>query len=366
MKTKKLFLSGPLSLLLFLVISCANNEAPFPSLSTTIASTTTSTTTSTTGTTVPLQFSAYITDLSKIAYITPIGSIGTHPDGAEFKSHSFFRITDEVTTVEVYSPVSAEVVEMKYLINRADNVPEYYLLFQINDNLFFYFDHLIDVNAEIKSFRPDEPTDDSTVSFYPPSPIAIQAGELIGSTEGTLQAHNWDFGAYDTSTTPAQINPARFYGQTSRLYGICPYQYYPESMKEQYLNLFADSFGTIIPGASCGSVSQDVADTAAGAWFLDSGTDSTYKAKFVIAKTITDNIQWGGVGSGVLVDRQTDTYTPIDPAEITAGESASYQDYERENYLFIKLLSATELGIIYGSGETPAVFPETGYKTYLR
>ena len=45
---------------------------------------------------------------------------------------------------------------------------------------------------------------------------------------------------------------------------VCPYDYFSESLKHEYYDLFAAVYGTLLPGADCRGASQDVGGTISG------------------------------------------------------------------------------------------------------
>jgi len=58
----------------------------------------------------------------------------------------------------------------------------------------------------------------------------------------------------------------------------------------------------------------------------------------------------------------------IVPEELTIEQSECYVN-ERDSsgeFLFVKVLSDTELAVYYGEGKCPSSFPESGYKVYVR
>lgn len=322
--------------------------------SSTAATTTSTTTTSTTTTTLAaVEFTHHITDLTLISFIIPPGS----RSGDEISPHSYLSILTTEATVEVNAPVGAELSAIGYYTERSDAVPEYSLWFKVNSNVYYFFDHLVKCSPKIEAVAPATPRPDST-TVPPTSPVSVSAGEFIASAEGTLQARTFDFGAYDASHANPVANASRYSATNRYVTGINPYTYYPTSLRTQYLNKVGIAVGTLNPTTECRSPCRDVLGTAAGYWYLDSGTDATYTTNLPLLLEVDGSVRWGGVGGGGI-----DQNSSPDPVAITTGESQAYT--YSGNYLYIKLLDANSLGVSYGSGAPPASFPAS-YKTYVR
>ncbi|MFA6431231.1 MAG: hypothetical protein WCV91_02470 [Candidatus Margulisiibacteriota bacterium] len=315
------------------------------------------TTTSSTTTTIATLFSHYVADLSKIKYINQPGN----SDQIAIKDRCHIAIKNTETTIEVYAPATAEVLGIAYYIVRADNVPEYALYFKVSGTCYYFFAHLIDISSKLKAVGPSVPQPTSAW-VAPTSPASVSAGELIGYTEGTPQAHTYDFGAYDPSHKNSVANESRYSADDRYITGVNPYLYYPESMRTDYLVLSANPAGTVVATTECRGVCRDVLGTASGYWYLTSGTDATYQEKMHIISEPNESVYWGGVGGGGY-EYKTLARTPLDPEKLTIGMEYGYSG--PYGYLYLSLLSSTEMGV-YFSTTDPGSFPSSGYKTYQR
>lgn len=134
--------------------------------------------------------------------------------------------------------------------------------------------------------------------------IEISAGEELGSTGGREGQNAFDFGAYDARIPPLEYaNPARHYTNPTgfdQLHIVCPIDYYPPDMRDQFRARFGDSTGNIIRTIEpfCGEVEQDVPGTAQGIWYL-SGTQDSFPEDPHIA-LVHDNVDpaWGAFSVG--------------------------------------------------------------------
>ena len=284
-----------------------------------------------------VEFTSYITDLSKISYIIQPGN----SSGTVIEPRSYLAINRTESTLEVFAPTAGELIGIGYYVARADGVPEYALYFKAGGTAYYFFAHLIDVIPEISAAGPASPQPTSAY-VTPTVPVSVTAGELIGHSEGTPQARTFDFGAYDTANKNAVANESRYSAEDRYLTGVNPYSYYSKDKRDAYLALTGNPAGTIVPTTECRNPCRDVPGTAAGYWHLDSGTDATYPSRMYVISEVDGSVYWGGVG-GRDTDFKTASNIPSDPAGFTTGDS--YQYSGSAGYLFIKLLSSTELGV---------------------
>ena len=306
-------------------------------------------------------FTHHITDLSKISEVVLPGSVSVDT----FAEHSYLHIKESVDRVPIYAPIDSELTEIGF-----SGPSIYFLVFRINDEITYYLDGIVEENDEIKAANPFSQPNEGSQTEDPIFPVFVEGGELLGYTNRDAGVRVWDFGVVNKSNRNIVANAERHedqHGPYRYLTGVCPYDFYPEDMKKEYLSLHAiwDDKGFVeYREIECRGPSNDVPGTAAGYWFLDSGTNDIYGPKFVIAADIDGYVKWGGVGDGAQEGQA------VDPAEIRVGEEACYSEnrgwVERDDNVFIKLLSETELGVFYGEGDCPTTFPEEGYKVYVR
>lgn len=183
-------------------------------------------------------FTADITDLSHISVITPPGMLMT---GDVLKSHSYIGIADE-GRVPVYAPIDATLIAGVYLDHPDGNL-DYGLIFQVNCEVEFRLGHITDPVDSIRALLPIPKKNDSRDD--PIGPLSFKAGDLLGYTAGTKQAHNWDFGVYNTM----RIDPdATAFGATGKdLHANCPYDYFAPEKQSAYRILFNSDMGGGVP-----------------------------------------------------------------------------------------------------------------------
>ena len=317
----------------------------------------------------PVQFTHHIIDLSHYQRLIPPGSISADT----FAEHGYLTLKEDIDKSPIYAPIDADVLGIAYYSYSDQYTPEtksYDLSLIINKDLSLFFGGITELAPKLKAVAPQQPQE-SSASIDPTEPTSVKAGELIGYANG-----GWDFGAYDKSNQNTVANTDRYWYKGSNtpgkyVTGVCPYKYYPDDMRQEYLNL--------MDGKKCPNASRDVPGTVAGYWFADKSFNiveddffyfgGDYSLRLAIAAKEDGGVKWGGVGKGT--DKADVDASPTDPADLQVGDSFCYKNDldwidTGKNYLFVKLLSETELGVLYGTGECPEAFPESGYRTYVR
>ncbi len=221
----------------------------------------------------------------------------------------------------------------------------------------FKFDHLLNPVSKITDAGPQTPG--TTTQTSPPSwPVFVTAGELIGTTSGTL-AHSWDFGAYNTEHTNIFGNNQRYIDNwwLTQLESVCPYDFFEPTKKSEYYALFGPPAGPAGAGSTCRNASRDVPGTIAGAWFLDSGYGGDYGPQIALAAAFDGSVRIGGLGFPMTIWSGAP-----DPATITTEHCY----YDGVGHAYFRLVTDLLVDVYYGTGSCPPSFPGSGYKTYAR
>lgn len=184
------------------------------------------------------KFTHDFSDFSLIQKVTPPSLIAS-----KFQDRAFLWIdTAKTIKVPIYAPVDADLIRGVYKISQTVETIDYDLHFQVSCEVWFFINHVKDPVNKIKKLFPSTPassansagsttTSDNITQISPP--IHFSAGELIGYTTGTAQAHNFDFAVFDLNHTNSLIggegsNDSRFKNF------ICPFDVLPESLKSEY------------------------------------------------------------------------------------------------------------------------------------
>jgi len=178
-------------------------------------------------------FTNDITDVWRISQITPPGNISS--DGG-VTSHSYIDIADG-KQVPVYAPVDMRLGNGAFYIE--NGLLGYILWFQVSCEVTIKFDHIAKPIDVIKSAFPSEPqlgTRDNILNED--GNAVLKAGDLIGHTSGTSEAHNWDFGVYNTSIFPNPVTIDIENLEELDKWADCGYDYFSSELRQAYRDLF--------------------------------------------------------------------------------------------------------------------------------
>jgi hypothetical protein len=131
-----------------------------------------------------------------------------------------------------------------------EEMEQYSVFFQLTCDVFYLFDHIHKPVDKLKNEFTRRPAEDSRT--FSIGPIEFSAGELIGYTTGTMNAHHFDFGLYDIDSH----NPYSDYEGVDiserDYWSICPF----DNFSQEMINEYTSRFGTIrsqdsIPTSIC-------------------------------------------------------------------------------------------------------------------
>lgn len=313
------------------------------------------------------RFTHAFTDLSAINAINPIGGIG-----GGSPARSYIGVKDGMEAA-VYAPMDA-VLRVIIYADRGSGQGEYGLIFRATCEVEFMFDHIDRISDALAPYAPKVAAASSQFQDNTELNVRVQAGDLLGYTDGTPLARTFDFLVTNYAKKNKFLNPARWEWEQA-LYGTCPYDHFTDDLKKQYYAKLGKPGHTgFIPANACGNPAHDVAGTASGGWFRGASTDKRgeYLAiarqydeaqvayrKDGLAFPDTQSVQQGKPYLNVM-DMSPDKY----PADITPGMAACYSG--NNQWAYIKLVSATELLMASGTGECPSVFPESQATAWMR
>ena len=113
--------------------------------------------------------------------------------------------------------------------------------FQASRDVRFWFDHISTLAEPFASLAAEEGSNDTRGAAVHVN-VEVKAGDLIGWTTGTDPAHTWDFIVTDQRIIVPFANQERYEGMgelTSLLHAACPYDYYSEEMRAEFIAKFA-------------------------------------------------------------------------------------------------------------------------------
>ena len=323
-----------------------------------------------------VTFTDHLFELDKARYIVPLGELEGGWEEMEVNNMALVHIkrTGEYPapcmTMEVYAPTDMSLTSYSYY-SYGGSPPIWTLIFEINADITLKLSALTDVPYTIKNTVGTEYTiGEITLA----TPLSFTPGELIGYAGGSADVTNWDILLYDKTHENFYVNPDRYKGEylgERYLTAICPFQFYPDEMKQEYINLLG--FDEAGETADCGCASRDVVGTLSGIWWLSTeGTDIGEKGMFTTPLFIYSNSA-GGTSLGFVNKKRykirAENPTNKDPATVIDEHCynlISVWDGSSEGYAYFKIISDTKMQLATGTnGACPNSFPEE-YITYYR
>jgi hypothetical protein len=312
-------------------------------------------------------FTSPFTDITKIEWISQIGSNALYNPGSQARSYVAVKKGE---MAPVYAPVNATLTRIHYSNKNYPTLvrPEYRLNFQVSCEVGFAYDHIITVVDKLKEQAPQIPAEGRNEGAE--VSIPVHAGELLGHTSGTVQAGSWDFLFLNTAREAPHINPARWISDQSK-YADCPYDYFTDDLKKQYYLLIQKPENA---PETCGPLVRDIPNTIAGYWFQGSANethgarfgiyDAEHFVEFFLTKENTPFFIINSTSSSRIFGRDNNP-SRIVPEAVTIGKSACYHDSEKNSHAYLKLLSSEELALVAGEGSCPSSFPQD-YEVFVR
>ncbi|TSC96923.1 MAG: Uncharacterized protein CEN88_254 [Candidatus Berkelbacteria bacterium Licking1014_2] len=210
-----------------------------------------------------------------------------NPPGHTFPTdHIYFYLANNIQP-PLYSPGDLTITEIGVGGNLTQGISDYSITLQNCSEFEVYFLHVTSISTKLSDeftspFEWDNTytTGGNTYRNYGKSVnISVSGGEQIGTVGGNPGQSSFDMGAYDTRVTLNFANSGRWTIYNT-IHTVCPIDYYSETLKSTLTAMFGDYDGspkrTVEP--VCGTVEQDVANTAQGAWFLK-GTDNSWSGE---------------------------------------------------------------------------------------
>ncbi|MEK6825471.1 MAG: hypothetical protein AABY00_01660 [Nanoarchaeota archaeon] len=308
------------------------------------------------------RFTSPFADIAKLTFISRYGNNGFNNPGSQTRSYVSVK---EGESTPIYAPVNATITKIYFsdknyteFFKKEYIRPEYRIDIVVSCEVFIAFDHIVSLSDKLKTYAPQTPApgkNDGVVVSIP-----VQAGEIIGYTSGSFPGRAFDFLVLNRAREAQRLNSARWDTDNSRYIG-CPYDYFPENLKQQYLSHIEEIKGI----RDCGPTVKEIPNTAAGYWFQGNATESK-GPRFGIAET-KNFVSWILIKDNESPKEYRDNNGQFPSlAAITEGKNACYFDSNRKVYLYLKMLPNDKLAIVSGEGSCPASFPEEKAEVWER
>jgi hypothetical protein len=197
------------------------------------------------GTSAPELFTHAPFNAADVAIITN----GEETNDARF---AYIWLKNPTTPMAIYAPADGVLVKIRHKTkNAVFNSDDYDLFFDLSASCadYFRFNHITAPRTDIKAAYQfgdkcsacfddnGNPSGSYEEREVPAVKIAVKAGDLLGYTSGTPNAHDWDFAIQISDKT------------------VCPFSVLAEPYKTTLLNLLgpksATPSGPPIPGYAC-------------------------------------------------------------------------------------------------------------------
>lgn len=308
-------------------------------------------------------------DIASIRDLTPLGNLNP-PAHTLPTDHLYFyaQFTGTREQIPVRSPGDVVVSEVgrRTRLTGAPSVTEYSMVFFPCADLNLYFGNVVlttELEALIGPFAQCQQSSAGGNTFESCTKrvnIKLTAGILIGSMGGD-NGNTIDFGGYDRRVPQlAFINPARSYGYGTEFghnRSICPIDYFVPSVVSSLRPKFGNDRLRRTMEPLCGTIMQDVPNTAQGRWFFnESMQDDQHLA--LAHDNVDPRIAVISVGTSIpSLPTRYWGFTPAatgrvnaDFSRVTAdGQSYCYQTFVGATspirHVLIQLISATRVRI---------------------
>jgi hypothetical protein len=145
--------------------------------------------------------------------------------------------------IQIFAPADGVLFKIRHKTRNAVFASDDYdLFFLVDCKTIYRFNHITAPRGDLKAAYPagalpsgdyEHGGPDVPERTVPTENIRVKAGDALGSTTGTPEAHNWDFEvAVDD-------------------YAVCPFGVFEEPWKTTFMNLLGPQNGAPTPGYAC-------------------------------------------------------------------------------------------------------------------
>lgn len=324
-------------------------------------------------------FTSYFVDPAKVQKVGQVGVV--HGSGLYIVERSYVSVKNEFAgeKIAVYAPTDMTLRAGSYYHNPVASstaLPDYALWFDAGCNVEINFAHLKEVVEQIAVQMPTPKVDSRNSQL---TPIKFKAGELIGYfIYNSGDVAGFDFIVRDKKIVNQFINQERYSGNRAGnlINGVCPYDYYESSKKQEYYNLLGGAGGTLFKIKDCGKSSRDIKGTISGMWFLDKEPqeniyDGYKEGDYGSTLSIVgdeERITIGNLGNSKVSWTYNNNPTYKLPEQVTTEHCYQFDGFnagEPAGWVYFKIISETELDVAFSqSGVCPSSIPSNSKRYY--
>lgn len=189
------------------------------------------------------KFTHDLSEADKIFKVTPPSLVAS-----KNQDRAFLWINKNLTDrVPIYAPTDADLIRGVYKISKSVATIDYDLHFQVSCEVWFFINHVSNPVEKIKNLLPNQPASSTNTLIDVNPPLHFKAGELIGYTTGTAQAHNFDFAVFDLNHNNNLVGGGGSHDARFRNF-ICPFNLLPPELKSKY---FQKLDPNLVPESNC-------------------------------------------------------------------------------------------------------------------
>ena len=320
------------------------------------------------------QFTSDFIDLNYVRDVTPIGE--QTGSGGVIAVRSYVHPSSQYIGKElpIFAPVDMVLNSANYYKpagSSANYEPEYALYFDAGCGISVRFFHIKGVVGKVASAVPAIAGNSS--AGEPVKPTPVKAGEQIGWYKLGENSVAFDFWVDNQAHTNNFIAASHFVSSNA-LHSVCPYDFYVQPKKALWLAKLGAPGSDPVPGTECGVVTQGLAGTADGMWFIapDTLTDhlsyeGAYQSQIMFTTDPSGIIRIGGLNSSaslnqMMLSPQSTTYRK--PADVKIGDTQCWSTANQS--VRVNVVNTVTMTVIVGKGSCTTLPTSSEEKTYHR
>ncbi len=319
-------------------------------------------------------FTANFIDPKYVHGVAPIGGQTGSGGVVAVRSYVFPLSQYSGQKLPIYAPVAMTLTQAslyKLAGASATYQPEYSLYFDAGCGISVRLFHIKGVVGKVAKVTPKVPSPSS--AGQPVTPTKVAAGEQIGWYQLGENSVAFDFWVDNQTHTNSFIVPSHF-AASNALHSVCPYNFYTPALQAIWLAKLGGEDGTPVPGTTCGVVTQGVAGTADGMWFVSPTTktdqltwDGFYQSQIMLHTDPSGTIRIGGLNATqpihqMMIGPEDSTWAK--PTDIIVGATHCWSDNKQS--VKVQLTTATTMSVVVGLGSCDALPDISTGKTYYR